>query len=82
MILMTGSHNVPADSKSMEYWNEVRVRKMSTNSAWLDEVYEDASTLISLAQTKGTSDKLRLSYTSRAIEALEEIEQFLKSKGE
>ena len=82
MILMTGSQNVPSDSKAMEYWNEVRVKSMSTNSAWLDEVYEDASTLISLAQTKGTSDKLRLSYTSRAIEALEEIEQFLKSKGE
>ena len=79
---MTGSHNVPADSKSMDYWNEVRVKKMSTNSAWLDEVYEDAGTLISLAQTKGTSDKLRLNYTCRAIEALEEIEQFLKEKGE
>ena len=74
--------NREQDSKSMEYWNEVRVKKMSTNSAWLDEVYEDAGALISLAQTKGTSDKLRLSYTSRAIEALEEIEQFLKSKEE
>ena len=75
------SFNREQDSKSMEYWNEVRVKSLSTNSAWLDEVYEDAGTLISLAQTKGTSDKLRLKYTCRAIEALEEIEQFFKSKG-
>lgn len=74
--------NREQDSKAMEYWNEVRVKSLSTNSAWLDEVYEDAASLISLAQTKGTSDKLRLNYTCRAIEALEEIEQFLQSKGE
>ena len=74
--------NREQDSKAMEYWNEVRVRSLSTNSAWLDEVYDDAGALISLAQTKGTSDKLRLKYTCRAIEALEEIEQFLQSKGE
>lgn len=75
------SFNSEQDSKSMEYWNEVRVKSLSTNSAWLDEVYEDVGALISLAQTKGTSDKLRLNYTCRAIEALKEIEQFLKSKG-
>ena len=74
--------NREQDSKAMEYWNEVRVKSLSTNSEWLDEVYLDAMTLIDLAKSKGTSDKLRLNYTCRAIEALEEIEQFLKSKGE
>ena len=74
--------NREQDSKSMEYWNEVRIKNLSTNSEWLFEVYDDADALISLAQNKGTSDKLRLNYTRRAIEALEEIEQFLKSKGE
>ena len=73
--------NREQDSKAMEYWNEVRVKSLSTNSEWLDEVYLDAMTLIDLAKSKGTSDKLRLNYTCRAIEALEEIEQFLKSKG-
>ena len=74
--------NSEQDSKAMKYWNEVRVRNLSTNSEWLFEVYDDADALISLAQNKGTSDKLRLNYTRRAIEALEEIELFLKSKGE
>lgn len=74
--------NSEQDSKAMEYWNEVRVKSLSTNSDWLFEVYNDADALISLAQTKGTSDKLRLKYTSRAIEALKEVKQFLQSKGE
>lgn len=82
MILMTGIQNEPADSKSMEYWNEVRVKHMSTNSEWLTEVYDDVIALVDLSKIKGISDKNRLSYTRRAIEALEEVEQFLKTKGE
>ena len=79
---MTGIQNEPADSKSMEYWNEVRVKHMSTNSEWLTEVYDDVIALVDLSKIKGISDKNRLSYTRRAIEALEEVEQFLKTKGE
>ena len=82
MILMTGIQNEPADSKSMEYWNEVRVKSMSTNSEWLTEVYDDAIALVELANMKGISDKNRLSYTRRAIDALNEVEQFLQPKGE
>ena len=82
MILMTGIQNEPADSKSMEYWNEVRVKNMSTNSEWLTEVYDDAIALVELANMKGISDKNRLSYTRRAIDALNEVEQFLQPKGE
>ena len=82
MILMTGIQNEPADSKSMEYWNEVRVKHLSTNSEWLTEVYDDAIALIELANIKGISDKNRLSYTRRAIDALEEVERFLQPKGE
>ena len=79
---MTGSQNVPSDSKAMEYWNEVRVKSMSTNSEWLTEVYDDVITLVELSNTKGISDKLRFNYTNRAIEALEEVAEFLKPKGE
>ena len=79
---MTGIQNEPADNKSMEYWNEVRVKSMSTNSEWLTEVYDDAIALVELANMKGISDKNRLSYTRRAIDALNEVEQFLQPKGE
>ena len=82
MILMTGIQNEPADSKSMDYWNEVRVKHLSTNSEWLTEVYDDVIALIELANIKGISDKNRLSYTRRAIDALEEVERFLQPKGE
>ena len=82
MILMSVSQNEPADNKSMEYWNEVRVKSMSTNSEWLTEVYDDAIALVELANIKGISDKNRLSYTRRAIDALKEVEQFLQPKGE
>ena len=74
--------NREQDSKAMEYWNEVRVKSMSTNSEWMDEVYDDALTLVDLARTKGISDKLRCNYTNRAIEALEEVVEFLKTKEE
>ena len=82
MILMSVSQNEPADNKSMDYWNEVRVRHLSTNSEWLTEVYDDAIALVELANIKGISDKNRLSYTRRAIDALEEVERFLQPKGE
>ena len=82
MILMTGIQNEPADSKSMKYWNEVRVKHLSTNSEWLTEVYDDAIALVELANMKGISDKNRLSYTRRAIDALNEVERFLQPKGE
>ena len=74
--------NREQDSKAMEYWNEVRVKSLSTNSEWMDEVYDDALTLVDLARTKGISDKLRYNYTKRSIEALEEVLEFLKPKGE
>ena len=80
MILM--GFNREQDSKAMEYWNEVRVRHMSTNSEWLTEVYDDVITLVELSNFKGISDKNRLSYTRRAIDALKEVEQFLQPKGE
>ena len=80
MILMTGSQNEPADSKAMEYWSEVRVKHLSTNSEWLTEVCDDVIALVDLTKIKGISDKNRLSYTRRAIEALAEVEQFLKPK--
>ena len=73
--------NEEQDSKAMEYWNEVRVKHLSTNSEWLTEVYDDVLALVDLSKIKGISDKNRLSYTRRAIEALEEVEQFLKSEG-
>ena len=76
------SSNEPSDSKAMEYWNEVRVKSYSTNSEWLTEVYDDVIALVELANTKGISDTNRLSYTRRAIDALNEVEQFLKPKGE
>ena len=82
MILMIGSQNDSADSKSMDYWNEIRVKHMSTNSEWLTEVCDDVIALVDLSKIKGISDKNRLSYTRRAIEALTEVEQFLKTKGE
>ena len=79
---MSVSQNEPADNKSMEYWNEVRVKHLSTNSEWLDEVYDDVIALVDLSKIKGISDKNRLSYTRRAIDALEEVERFLQPKGE
>ena len=82
MILMGVSSNEPADNKSMEYWNEVRVKSYSTNSEWMTEVYDDVIALVELANIKGISDKNRLSYTRRAIDALKEVEQFLQPKGE
>ena len=74
--------NREQDSKSMEYWNEVRIKRLSTNSEWMDQVYDDALTLVDLARSKGISDKLRCNYTNRAIEALEEVVEFLRSKEE
>ena len=74
--------NGEQDSKAMEYWNEVRVKHLSTNSEWLDEVYDDVIALVDLSKIKGISDKNRLSYTRRAIKALEEVERFLQPKGE
>ena len=74
--------NSEQDSKSMEYWNEVRVKSLSTNSEWMDEVYDDVLILVDLSKTKGISDKLRCNYTNRAIEALTEVVEFLKSKEE
>lgn len=74
--------NTESDSKAMKYWNEVRVKSLSTNSAWLDEVYLDAMTLLDMAKSKGTSDALRYSYTCRAIEALEEVREFLREPKE
>ena len=74
--------NREQDSKAMEYWNEVRVKRLSTDSEWMDEVYDDALTLVDLARTKGISDKLRCNYTNRAIEALEEVVEFLNHKEE
>lgn len=79
---MAGNPNEPSDSKAMEYWNEVRVKSMSTNSEWLTEVYDDVITLVELSNTKGISDKLRYNYTNRAIDALEEVVEFLKPKEE
>ena len=74
--------NREQDSKAMVYWNEVRVKSFSTNSEWLDDVYLDAIDLLDLAKTKGTSDSLRYNYTCRAIEALEEIQEFLRKPEE
>ena len=74
--------NREQDSKAMVYWNEVRVKSFSTNSEWLDDVYLDAIDLLDLAKTKGTSDNLRYNYTCRAIEALEEIQEFLRKPEE
>ena len=74
--------NREQDSKAMVYWNEVRVKSFSTNSEWLDDVYLDAIDLLDLAKTKGTSDSLRYNYTCRAIEALEEIQEFLRKPKE
>ena len=79
---MAGNPNEPSDSKAMEYWNEVRVKSMSTNSDWLTEVCDDVIALVDLTKIKGISDKNRLSYTRRAIDALNEVEQFLQPKGE
>lgn len=76
------SQNEKSDNVSMDYWNTARIKTLSTNSKWMDQVYLDATTLIELASEKGTSDSLRRVYTIRAIEALEEVEQFLKPKGE
>ena len=70
------------ENSSIEYWNELRIKKLSTNEKWLDEVYLDAITLLDMAKTKGTSDSLRYNYTCRAIEALEEIQEFLKGNEE
>ena len=74
--------NDKSDNISMDYWSSARVKSFSTNSEWMKEVYLDAMTLIDLSREEGTSDRLRLSYTTRAIEALEEIKQFLSNKGE
>ena len=76
------SQNDQSDNISMEYWSSARVKKLSTNSKWMDQVYLDSTTLIELASEEGTSDSLRLNYTIRAIEALEEICEFLKEPKE
>lgn len=74
--------NDKSDNVSMDYWSSARIKSFSTNSEWMKEVYLDAITLLDLAREEGTSDILRLRYTTRAVEALEEIKQFLSNKGE
>lgn len=74
--------NDKSDNISMDYWSSARIKSFSTNSEWMSEVYLDAITLLDLAREEGTSDSLRVRYTTRAIEALEEIKQFLSNKGE
>ena len=76
---MSVSQNEKSDNVSMDYWNTARIKTLSTNSEWMNEVYSDAMTLVELASAKGTSDSLRLNYTNRAIDALEEVREFLKS---
>lgn len=75
-----GQNNEGNESKQMQYWNEARVKTMSTNSRWLEEVYEDAILLMEVSKERGVSDLLRLRYTERAIEALTEAAEYLKPK--
>lgn len=72
------SNTLGNESSQLDYWNNARIKKMSTDSEWLNEVYDDVGILVDLSKTKGISDTLRLSYTERAIEALQEVKEFLK----
>lgn len=73
--------NAGADNNSMDYWNDARINKVSTDSEWMTEVYDDSIALIELANTKGVSDELRLKYTTRAMSGLQGVCNFLTTKG-
>ena len=59
------------DNPSVKQWGQPEVRHKRTNCKEIDTCYEDAVSLIELAQMTATGDDLRKSYTTKAIARLE-----------
>ena len=61
------------DNPSVKQWGQPEVRSKRTNCTKIDTCYEDAVSLIELAQMTATGDDLRKSYTIKAIARLEGV---------
>ena len=68
---MSDGRSTDLDNPSVRQWGEPGVRSKRTNSKEIDTCYEDAVSLIELAQMTATGDDLRKSYTTKAIARLE-----------
>ena len=70
---MSDGRSTDLDNPSIRQWGEPGVRSKRTNSKEIDICYEDAVSLIELAQMTATGDDLRKSYTHKAIAKLEAV---------
>lgn len=70
---MSNGRSTDLDNPSVRQWCQPEVRHKRTNSKEIDICYEDAVSLIELAQMSATGDLLRKSYTTKAIARLEVV---------
>ena len=68
---MSNGRSTDLDNPSVSHWGQPEVRTKRTNSKEIDTCYEDAVSLIELAQMSATGDLLRKSYTTKAVARLE-----------
>ena len=70
---MSDGRSTDLDNPSVKQWGQPEVRSKRTNCKEIDTCYEDAVSLIELAQMSATGDLLRKSYTTKAIARLEVV---------
>lgn len=70
---MSNGRSTDLDNPSVKQWGQPEVRHKRTNCTKIDTCYEDAVSLIELAQMTATGDDLRKSYTTKAIARLEAV---------
>ena len=70
---MSDGRSTDLDNPSVRQWGQPEVRSKRTNCKEIDICYEDAVSLIELAQMTATGDDLRKSYTHKAIAKLEAV---------
>lgn len=70
---MSNGRSTDLDNPSVRQWGQPEVRTKRTNCKEIDICYEDAVSLIELAQMSATGDDLRKSYTTKAIARLEAV---------
>ena len=70
---MSDGRSTDLDNPSVRQWGQPEVRSKRTNCKEIDIWYEDAVSLIELAQMTATGDDLRKSYTHKAIAKLEAV---------
>ena len=70
---MSDGRPTDLDNPSVKQWGQPEVRHKRTNCKKIDTCYEDAVSLIELAQMTATGDNLRKSDTTKAIARREAV---------